>query len=158
MKPAPKEDRQIDFETLEPKPPDIMADDRILLAWQRSHMANERTFLAWSRTSLGLLAFGFLMERFDLFIKHILKLQGGSVHVHASTTIIYLSILAFILAGVLVVASGLRFLSVRRHINRGEAVFSSLPEFLVIASVVAIIVMAIVLSLPQVTQVSETLM
>jgi putative membrane protein len=32
------------------------------------HAANERTFLAWLRTGVAVIAFGFLMERFDLFI------------------------------------------------------------------------------------------
>lgn len=32
------------------------------------HMANERTFLAWVRTSIAVMAFRFLVERFDLFI------------------------------------------------------------------------------------------
>ncbi len=35
------------------------------------HMANERTFLAWIRTSVGIMAFGFVVERFALFIKQI---------------------------------------------------------------------------------------
>ncbi len=33
------------------------------------HMANERTFLAWIRTSLGVMAFGFVVEKFALFVK-----------------------------------------------------------------------------------------
>jgi putative membrane protein len=32
------------------------------------HAANERTFLAWLRTGVAVIAFGFLMERFDLFV------------------------------------------------------------------------------------------
>jgi len=32
------------------------------------HSANERTFLAWVRTSIAVIAFGFLVERFDLFV------------------------------------------------------------------------------------------
>lgn len=32
------------------------------------HAANERTFLAWVRTAIAVMAFGFLVERFDLFI------------------------------------------------------------------------------------------
>jgi putative membrane protein len=31
------------------------------------HAANERTFLAWVRTSIAIMAFGFLVEKFDLF-------------------------------------------------------------------------------------------
>lgn len=35
----------------------------------RDHMANERTFLAWIRTCIGIMAFGFVVEKFSLFIK-----------------------------------------------------------------------------------------
>lgn len=34
-------------------------------------MANERTFLAWIRTSIGIMAFGFVVEKFALFVKQI---------------------------------------------------------------------------------------
>ena len=33
------------------------------------HSANERTFLAWVRTAIAVMAFGFLIERFDLFLR-----------------------------------------------------------------------------------------
>lgn len=42
----------------------------------RDHMANERTFLAWVRTSIGIMAFGFVVEKFALFIKEITLLLG----------------------------------------------------------------------------------
>jgi putative membrane protein len=32
------------------------------------HAANERTFLAWVRTAIAVMAFGFLVERFDFFM------------------------------------------------------------------------------------------
>lgn len=38
---------------------------------RRVHMANERTFLAWIRTSIGIMAFGFVMEKFALFIRQM---------------------------------------------------------------------------------------
>ena len=38
---------------------------------RRVHMANERTFLAWIRTSVGIMAFGFVVEKFALFIRQI---------------------------------------------------------------------------------------
>ncbi|MFZ6006727.1 MAG: YidH family protein, partial [Nitrospirota bacterium] len=38
---------------------------------RRVHMANERTFLAWIRTSIGIMAFGFVVEKFALFVKQI---------------------------------------------------------------------------------------
>ena len=42
----------------------------------RDHAANERTFLAWVRTAIAVMAFGFLIERFDL----LLKAAGLSSH------------------------------------------------------------------------------
>ena len=34
------------------------------------HAANERTFLAWVRTAIAMMAFGFVIERFDLFLRY----------------------------------------------------------------------------------------
>ena len=45
----------------------------------RDHAANERTFLAWVRTAIAVMAFGFLIERFDL----LLKAAGLSSHAPA---------------------------------------------------------------------------
>lgn len=35
------------------------------------HAANERTYLAWVRTALAFMAFGLLIERFDLFVRRV---------------------------------------------------------------------------------------
>lgn len=35
------------------------------------HLANERTFLAWIRTAIGIMALGFAMVKFSLFVKQI---------------------------------------------------------------------------------------
>jgi uncharacterized membrane protein YidH (DUF202 family) len=45
---------------------------------RRVHMANERTFLAWIRTSMGIMAFGFVVEKFALFIKQLSYFLGKS--------------------------------------------------------------------------------
>ena len=135
--------------TLLPKPPDIYSDDRILLAWHRSHLANERTFLSWSRTSISLLAFGFVIERFELFLRQWFRIQGLEDHLIAHHSIVYLALFSFLLAGVSIALSGLRFMQARAHINRGEAIFTIVPDVLVIMSVAAIIIIAVVLSLPR---------
>jgi len=33
------------------------------------HAANERTFLAWVRTGIAVIAFGFVVEKFNLFVR-----------------------------------------------------------------------------------------
>jgi uncharacterized membrane protein YidH (DUF202 family) len=45
---------------------------------RRVHMANERTFLAWIRTSIGIMAFGFVVEKFGLFIRQLSYFLGKS--------------------------------------------------------------------------------
>jgi len=42
-------------------------------------MANERTFLAWIRTSIGIMAFGFVVEKFSLFVKQMSYFLGKEV-------------------------------------------------------------------------------
>ncbi|MEJ0093969.1 MAG: DUF202 domain-containing protein [Methylocella sp.] len=37
------------------------------------HAANERTFLAWVRTGIAVIAFGFVIEKFNLFVLAILS-------------------------------------------------------------------------------------
>jgi inner membrane protein YidH len=37
----------------------------------RDHAANERTYLAWIRTAITLMAFGFVIEKFDLFVRYL---------------------------------------------------------------------------------------
>jgi putative membrane protein len=40
------------------------------------HLANERTFLAWVRTSIGIMAFGFVVMKFSLFVKQLSLIMG----------------------------------------------------------------------------------
>jgi putative membrane protein len=41
------------------------------------HSANERTFLAWVRTAIAVMAFGFLVEKFDLFLELVAPSLAG---------------------------------------------------------------------------------
>ena len=45
------------------------------------HAANERTFLAWVRTAIAIMAFGFLVEKFDLFIE--ITSQSATGHAYS---------------------------------------------------------------------------
>jgi putative membrane protein len=40
------------------------------------HAANERTFLAWVRTGVAVIAFGFVIEKFNLFLLSLLDLTS----------------------------------------------------------------------------------
>ena len=41
------------------------------------HAANERTYLAWVRTAIAVMAFGFLVEKFDLFLEVATRSLAG---------------------------------------------------------------------------------
>ncbi|MBS1235101.1 MAG: rane protein [Nitrospirae bacterium] len=59
--------------------PDITEDKKSSkVRNRRVHMANERTFLAWVRTSIGIMAFGFVVEKFALFMKQMSYFLGRS--------------------------------------------------------------------------------
>lgn len=62
--------------------------------------AAERTLLAWSRTALSLMAFGFVIERFGLFLDIVGKEQSKLFQRHIALTIgITFILLAAFLAG-----------------------------------------------------------
>ncbi len=46
----------------------------------RVFFAAERTLLAWNRTSLTLMAFGFVIERFGLFVQMLFPQRNGTLH------------------------------------------------------------------------------
>ena len=43
------------------------------------HAANERTFLAWVRTGIAVIAFGFIIEKFNLFVLTIASSTSAEV-------------------------------------------------------------------------------
>ncbi|MDE3103522.1 MAG: DUF202 domain-containing protein [Chloroflexota bacterium] len=84
-------------------------------------MANTRTFLAWLRTSVTLIALGFVVARFGLFLRALPATAGsagaGPVGISAFVGV------ALVLAGVvLTVLAVERFLTARRRIDEGAFV------------------------------------
>jgi len=82
------------------------------------HAANERTYLAWVRTAVAVMAFGFLVEKFDLF----LKFAELSVGTHAPRiphqALGGVAGLALIVLGpVMMIIATLRFLQTARNID-----------------------------------------
>lgn len=48
-----------------------------MITGYRDHAANERTFLAWVRTGIAVIAFGFFIEKFNLFLRTIATAPVG---------------------------------------------------------------------------------
>lgn len=66
------------------------------------HLANERTYLAWIRTGIGIMAFGFVVVKFSLFVRQISLMLGTPTQpvAHGYSAII----------GILLVAIGILFI------------------------------------------------
>jgi putative membrane protein len=54
-----------------------------MISGYRDHAANERTYLAWVRTGIAVIAFGFVIEKFNLFLL-TLAAAGMQNEVHRS--------------------------------------------------------------------------
>jgi len=68
----------------------------------RVYFAAERTMLAWLRTGIAIMAFGFVVARFGVFLR-LLQAQGGTVHTHGVSP--YLGAILVVL-GVVATAGG----------------------------------------------------
>jgi uncharacterized membrane protein YidH (DUF202 family) len=109
---------------------------------RRDHMANERTFLAWVRTSIGIMAFGFVVEKFALFMKRLPYLFGeNKLSVPAATSLGYSTVF-----GILLVAMGalmgllafIRYKKVEREILDDTYQPSMLLDVMVATGILAI--------------------
>ncbi len=69
----------------------------------RVYFAAERTLLAWIRTGITIMAFGFVVARFGLFLR-LLRAEGGQ-HVPPGGLSPYLCA-ALVLIGVVAIAAG----------------------------------------------------
>lgn len=82
------------------------------------HAANERTYLAWLRTAIALLAFGFVVEKFNLFIEILVRNNTQqpirSEHFLSGS---WMGIVLMLLAIVIIVIASIRFSINRRQIN-----------------------------------------
>src|SRR5512139_3654892 len=105
-----------------------ISDDKQLskIKNRRVHFANERTYLAWIRTSIGIMAFGFVVEKFGLFVKQVSYFlsKPGATAGHLTETLPpppgYSSLLGIFLVGLgalMAVLSFIRYKKVERQID-----------------------------------------
>lgn len=105
---------------------------------RRVHMANERTFLAWIRTSISIMAFGFVVEKFSLFVKQFAYYLGKEASPPPAG---YSAVLGVILVGLgaaIGVLSFFRYKAVERQIDEDTYVPSRVLSALLTLSLIAI--------------------
>ncbi|HTV36170.1 MAG TPA: DUF202 domain-containing protein [Xanthobacteraceae bacterium] len=82
------------------------------------HAANERTFLAWVRTAIAVMAFGFVIEKFDLFLRAVASQAVLEKIAPHGQKFANAAGLAFIAIGVvMIVLSGIRFVQTTKAIE-----------------------------------------
>ena len=121
-----------------------MKTDKDLKQNASDHLANERTLLAWVRTCTGIMAFGFVVVKFSLFIKQISLVLGKDTIIHQYG---YSSPIGIILVGVGAVSlllSLMRYSKTKRELNLGKYYHTSgllyaIVGFVLIVSFVLII-------------------
>jgi uncharacterized membrane protein YidH (DUF202 family) len=117
---------------------------------RRVHMANERTFLAWIRTSVAIMAFGFVVEKFSLFVKQMAYYLGKEASPPPPG---YSSIIGIVLVGLGVVMGVLAFVrykAVERQIENDTykpSVILSVLLFLAVLSIGIFLVLYLVHSM-----------
>ena len=85
----------------------------------RDHAANERTMLAWVRTGIALMAFGFAIARFGLFLREVA--QAGEGRLHSPLVGSAWFGVALVLLGLVTnVAATVRYAQVRRALTEGH--------------------------------------
>ncbi len=94
------------------------------------HAANERTFLAWVRTAIAVMAFGFLIERFDLFLKYIAPQAAERQAAPDGEAFANWAGLAFIVLGIaMIVIAGMRLAKTAKDIETDTEVASTGARF-----------------------------
>lgn len=91
-------------------------------------LANERTFLAWIRTSIGIMAFGFVVEKFSLFVKQITMLIGSEqiIQPKDNSNSALIGILLVAAGALTVVLSYIRYRLTEKRLKEGVYKHSSL--------------------------------
>jgi putative membrane protein len=105
------------------------------------HAANERTFLAWVRTAIAVMAFGFLIERFDIFLDAMASGLHARMPVFGQYKFANEAGLAFIIIGVaMIVVAAFRFFRIAKEIDDRQTVSDSGPLFdLVLAALLVLL-------------------
>ena len=86
------------------------------------HAANERTFLAWVRTAIAVMAFGFLVEKFDLFLEVAARsLAGRPPSAVTQVAGAIAGLLLILLGGAMMVIATLRYRRIARNIEDAQA-------------------------------------
>jgi len=105
---------------------------------RRVHLANERTFLAWIRTSIGIMAFGFVVERFSIFVKQVSYFLGKEVSLPSRGYSAALGISLVALGALMGVLSFIRYKKIEKEIDEDTYQSSLILDIMLALAVLVI--------------------
>ncbi len=110
----------------------------------RDHLANERTFLAWIRTSIGIMAFGFVVVKFSLFVKQISLILWKENIIPSKGYSGIMGVVLVAVGTIIAVFSYIRYKRIEKQLNEGYYKHSSflitlLTSFIFLVSVILIV-------------------
>ena len=111
----------------------------------REHLANERTLLAWVRTSIGIMAFGFVVVKFSLFVKQLSLMldKSGTVPIQQGYSAM-IGVLLVALGAIIVLLAYVKYKRTEKQLNSESFKSSSTLIFLL---TITILIISIVLIL-----------
>jgi len=108
------------------------------------HAANERTYLAWIRTSIAIMAFGFLIEKFELYIAFISLSLDDAQKIQPSLSAQIIGLGLFLVGILIILVSTIKFYIYKKDIDSEELVSYGTKKITIALSFL-IIMMAIFL-------------
>jgi putative membrane protein len=112
------------------------------------YLAAERTLLTWVRTALGLMAFGFVIDRFELVLR--INASAGSLgQSHPGAYSLWMGTVLVIAGVVMIVVAAVRYLRFAAH-YRNEADTDpgpGLSQAVLFTAIIALLVSGIVVYL-----------
>src|ERR1700733_9881129 len=109
----------------------------------RDYMANERTFLAWIRTSIGIMAFGFVVVKFSLFVKQLTLLLGKQYIIQQKGYSAIMGIVLVCVGMITSILAYLRYKKTEKQIDQNNYQSSSLLISVLVAFIFLISILLI---------------
>lgn len=99
----------------------------------RDRLANERTFLAWLRTGIAIASLGFVVARFDIFLRELTRVSGGPAAAPGSGITVPLGVVLVLSGPALVLIAAVRFMQTEHALIKGHSEARRLVRTVIIA-------------------------
>jgi len=104
------------------------------------HSANERTYLAWVRTSITIMAFGFLIEKFEIYLSYIGKALENEEQFQSSLPAELVGLSLFLVGIIMIITTTVRFFMFKAAIEAEESMFYSAKRTNILLSSLIILI------------------